>query len=70
LVLARTQSKKSTLAYANEHRPWELYQAVCEQTLCQCQELVRSPGGGKKFRFKNKLLSFGPEAFCTPLLIS
>jgi hypothetical protein len=49
--------KKSTLAYANENRPWELYQTVFEQTLSKCQELVRSQGGRKKFRFKNKLMS-------------
>jgi hypothetical protein len=49
--------KKSTLAYANEHRPWQLYQTVFEQTLYKCQELVRSQGGQKKFRFKNKLMS-------------
>jgi IS4 transposase len=49
--------KRSTLAYANEHRPWELYQSVFEQTLSQCQELVRRQGGRKKFRFKNKLMS-------------
>jgi IS4 transposase len=49
--------KRSTLAYANEHRPWELYQTVFEQTLSQCQELVRRQGGRKKFRFKNKLMS-------------
>ena len=49
--------KKSTLAYANEHRPWELYQTVFEQTLFKCQELVRSQGGRKKFRFKNQLMS-------------
>ena len=49
--------KRSTLAYANEHRPWELYQTVFEQTLLKCQELVRSQGGRKKFRFKNKLMS-------------
>ena len=49
--------KKSTLAYANENRPWELYQTVFEQTLVKCQELVRSQGGRKKFRFKNKLVS-------------
>jgi len=49
--------KRSTLAYANEHRPWELYQTVFEQTLFKCQELVQSQGGRKKFRFKNKLLS-------------
>jgi hypothetical protein len=49
--------KKSTLAYANENRPWGLYQTVFEQTLCKCQELVHSQGGRKKFRFKNKLMS-------------
>jgi len=49
--------KRSTLAYANEHRPWQLYQTVFEQTLGKCQELVESQGGRKKFRFKNKLLS-------------
>ena len=49
--------KRSTLAYANEHRPWQLYQTVFEQTLCKCRELVQSQGGRKKFRFKNKLMS-------------
>ncbi len=50
--------KKSTLAYANAHRPWQLYQAVFEQTLGKCRELVASQGGRKKkFRFKNKLMS-------------
>ena len=48
---------KSTLAYANQHRPWELYQTVFEQTLLKCQDLVSSQGGRKKFRFKNKLMS-------------
>src|SRR5437667_1383101 len=52
-----TAPKKSTLAYANENRPWELYQTVFEQTLWKCQELVASQGGRKKFRFKNKLMS-------------
>lgn len=49
--------KKSTLAYANEHRPWQLYQTVFQHTLGRCQELVSQQGGRKKFRFKNKLLS-------------
>jgi hypothetical protein len=49
--------KKSTLAYANEHRPWQLYQTVFENTLGKCRELVQSQGGRKKFRFKNKLMS-------------
>jgi hypothetical protein len=46
--------KRSTLAYANEHRPWELYQTVFYQLLGQCEEQAR---GKKKFRFKNKLVS-------------
>ena len=49
--------KKSTLAYANEHRPWELYRTVFRNTLSKCRELVQSQGGRKKFRFKNKLMS-------------
>src|SRR5437762_11425894 len=48
---------RSTLAYANENRPWELYQTVFEQTLSKCQELVSSQGGGKKCRFKSRLMS-------------
>ena len=52
-----TAPKRSTLAYANENRPWELYQTVFQQTLVKCQELVSSQGGRKKFRFKNKLMS-------------
>jgi len=49
--------KKSTLAYANEHRPWELYQTVFGQMLVRCRALVGSQGGRSKFRFKNKLIS-------------
>jgi len=49
--------KRSTLSYANEHRPWELYQTVFEQLLGKCASLVQERGGRKKFRFKNKLLS-------------
>ena len=49
--------KKSTLPHASEHRPWELYQTVFEQTLFKCQQLVSSQGGRKRFRFKNKLMS-------------
>jgi hypothetical protein len=45
---------KSTLAYANEHRPWQLYQTVFEQLLSRCEGLAK---GKKKFRFKNKLLT-------------
>jgi hypothetical protein len=49
--------KKSTLAYANEHRPWELFQTVFTQLFGKCQQLVAAQGGRKKFRFKNKLMS-------------
>ena len=49
--------KKSTLAYANENRPWELYQTVFHQLLEKCQGEVTARGGRKKFRFKNKLAS-------------
>ena len=45
--------KRSTLAYANEHRPWELYQRVFEQMLGHCQDLAA--GRKRTFRFKNPL---------------
>ena len=48
---------KSTLAYANEHRPWELYQTIFGQLLEKCQAEVAVRGGRQKFRFQNKLLS-------------
>ena len=51
---------RSTLAYANEHRPWQLCRTVFDQLLAKCQTLAASqPGTGKKrkFRFKNPLLS-------------
>jgi hypothetical protein len=31
---------RSTLAYANTHRPWQLYQTVFEDLLGQCQALA------------------------------
>jgi len=49
--------KKSTLAYANQHRPWELYQTVFGQVLTKCESMASSSGFKKKFRFKNKLAS-------------
>jgi hypothetical protein len=53
----RETPKKSTLAYANEKRPWELYQTVFGQLLEKCQAEVAARGGRKRFRFKNKLMS-------------
>ena len=49
--------KKSTLAYANENRPWELYQTVFNQLLEKCRAEVAARSGRKKFRFKNRLVS-------------
>jgi hypothetical protein len=50
---------RATLSYANQHRPWQLYQTVFQQLLEKCQQVVASAAGKKKrkFRFKNKLLS-------------
>ena len=52
--LGITAPSHSTLAYANEHRPWELYQKVFLQLFERCRVQVV---GKKKFRFKNKLIS-------------
>jgi transposase len=49
----RAAPKRSTLSYANEHRPWKLFEAVFYQLLSQCQQAVPPR---TKFRFKNKLL--------------
>jgi hypothetical protein len=49
-----TPPNKSTLSYANEHRPWELYQSVFNQLLARCEQQT---SGRKKFRFKNRLVS-------------
>ena len=47
--------KRSTLAYANEHRPWELYRSVFYGLLEHGQR--EAAGKKRKFRFKHKLLS-------------
>jgi hypothetical protein len=53
--------KRSTLAYANGHRPWQLYETVFHQLLGKCQAVVGKPGSKKRFRFKNKLMSLDPS---------
>jgi hypothetical protein len=46
--------KRSTLAYANEHRPWQLFESVFHRVL----STIRGDLGEKhRFRFKNPLLS-------------
>jgi hypothetical protein len=47
--------KRSTLSYANEHRPWQLYQLMFYRLLEKCQVMARLQK--RKFRFKNKLFS-------------
>jgi len=58
--------KRSTLSYANEHRPWQLFEAVFHSLLARCQseaKLLR-----RKFRFKHKLLSL--DSTVIPLCLS
>jgi hypothetical protein len=47
--------KRSTLSYANEHRPWQLYQKMFYHLLEKCQKKAQLQK--RKFRFKNKLFS-------------
>jgi hypothetical protein len=58
--------KRSTLSYANEHRPWELYQTVFGNLLEQCRR--EAAGRGRKFRFKNPLRSL--DSTVIPLCLS
>ena len=51
----RTAPARSTLSYANAHRPWQLYQNAFFHLRDFCRS--ESPGKKKRFRFKNKLLS-------------
>jgi IS4 transposase len=51
----RQAPTRSTLAYANTHRPWQLYQTVFEELLKSCQELAAKKQ--RRFRFKHPLRS-------------
>lgn len=46
-------AKRTTLAYANTHRPWQLFQDVFEHLYSRCHDVAP----GHKFRFKSPLLS-------------
>jgi hypothetical protein len=46
-------AKRTTLAYANAHRPWELFQDVFHSLYARCHAIAP----GHKFRFKSPLLS-------------
>ena len=46
---------RSTLSYANSHRPWELFEDVFNSVFAQAQAVAAK--GKRKFRFKNPLRS-------------
>jgi hypothetical protein len=58
--------KRSTLNYANEHRPWQLFRTVFHGLLQRCQ--VQAKDRKRRFRFKHKLLSL--DATIIPLCLS
>lgn len=49
----KSEPKRSTLSYANAHRPWELFERLFYDLLEQCGSLNPK----KKFRFKHRLLT-------------
>jgi len=46
---------RSTLSYANNHRPWEFFKSIFHLVLGEAQALAKSKN--RKFRFKNPLYS-------------
>ena len=46
-------AKRTTLAYANAHRPWQLYQSAFQSLYGRCHDIAP----GHKFRFRSRLLS-------------
>jgi len=56
----KTAPNKSTLSYANAHRPWQLFEELFYQSLDWCR--LAAPSKIRKFRFKNKLLSMDSTA--------
>lgn len=51
----RAAPPKSTLAYANRHRPWQIFEAVFYDVLFECRQLAEMKK--RPFRFKNPLMS-------------
>jgi hypothetical protein len=45
---------RSSLSYANGHRPWQLFECVFHELLGQVRSSIQAP---RKFRFKHKLVS-------------
>lgn len=48
---------RSTLAYANSHRPWQLFETVFQQLLARCQKRLGVAKAGSKLGLPGKLLS-------------
>jgi hypothetical protein len=48
---------RSTLAYANSHRPWQLMETVFHQLLADCQKRLGVAKAGSKLGLPGKLLS-------------
>jgi Transposase DDE domain/Domain of unknown function (DUF4372) len=59
--------KRSTLSYANAHRPWQLYQMIFEILYRRCS--TAAAARQQKFSFKHKLLSIDATVItvCTSL---
>jgi Domain of unknown function (DUF4372)/Transposase DDE domain len=57
--------RRSTLAYANEHRPWELYRDLFYRLKERCQ--AEASQRGHRFRFKNKLISMDASTVAVSL---
>jgi len=58
--------KRSTLSYANQHRPWQLFETVFYNLLKRCQAEAKTHK--RSFRFKHKLLSL--DSTVIPLCLS
>lgn len=57
---------RSTLAYANEHRPWQLYKSMFDRLAAVCRDEASEKK--RKFRFKHPLLTL--DATVIPVCVS
>ena len=57
---------RATLAYANAHRPWQIYKTVFDDIRALCESEARRHK--RRFRFKHKLLSL--DSTTIPLSLS
>ena len=57
---------RSTLAYANQHRPWQLYKTVFDDLAAVCRDEAKAKK--RKFRFKHPLLTL--DATVIPVCVS